>query len=81
MREFLLPYSVAAFGDSEAKHYAEIRADLEESGTPVGPIDMIIAAIVPASGGTLVTHNVSEFSRVSDLILEDWTRDDSWHGR
>ena len=73
--EFLLPYSIAAFGDPEASHYAHIRAVLEKSGTPIGPNAMIIAAIARANEGTLVTHNVSEFSRVPDLSIEDWTHD------
>ena len=75
VREFLVPYSVVAFGDLEAGHYAQIRATLERSGTPIGPNDMIIAAIARANEGILVTHNVSEFSRVPDLSLEDWTHD------
>ena len=73
--QFLLPYSVVPFGDLEADHYAQIRATLEKAGTPIGPNDMIIAAIARANEGTLVTHNVSEFSRVPDLSLEDWTHE------
>lgn len=70
---FLLPFAVADFGDAEAKEYACIRATLEQAGTPIGPNDMIIAATVRANDGVLVSHNISEFSRVSDLVTEDWT--------
>jgi predicted nucleic acid-binding protein len=31
-----------------------------------------VAAIALCHGLTLVTHNVQEFSRVSDLLWEDW---------
>jgi tRNA(fMet)-specific endonuclease VapC len=39
---------------------------------PIGPNDLMIAAIVLANGLILVTHNTREFSRVSGLALEDW---------
>ena len=34
---------------------------------------MMIAATVLANSGTLITHNVEEFSRVEGLLIEDWT--------
>jgi tRNA(fMet)-specific endonuclease VapC len=36
---------------------------------------MLIAAIVHASEGTLVTHNTDEFTRIKDLKVEDWTQE------
>ena len=50
----------------------EVRATLEQAGTPVGPNDLLIAAIALANGLTLVTHNTAEFSLVPGLALEDW---------
>jgi tRNA(fMet)-specific endonuclease VapC len=41
-------------------------------GTPIGPYDLLIAAIALANGLVLVTHNTAEFSRVSGLMFEDW---------
>jgi tRNA(fMet)-specific endonuclease VapC len=73
VREFLLPFSTAAFGSAAAQVYARMRADLERIGLPIGPNDLIIAAIAIATETTLVTHNVAEFSRVGELSLEDWT--------
>jgi tRNA(fMet)-specific endonuclease VapC len=60
------------FDDSAAEHYGRIRADLSAKGTPIGPNDLMIAAIALANGLTLVTHNTVEFSRVSGLTLDDW---------
>ena len=60
------------FDDSAAEHYGRIRADLAAKGTPIGPNDLMIAAIALADGLTLVTHNTVEFSRVSGLKLDDW---------
>jgi tRNA(fMet)-specific endonuclease VapC len=53
-------------------HYAEIRVELETSGYPIGPNDLIIAAHARALGLTLVTHNLTEFSRVPRLVIQDW---------
>lgn len=61
------------FTDDMAKTYAEIRSDLEMKGKPIGPIDTIIASIVKHNNGTLVSHNIKEFERVSGLELVDWT--------
>ena len=52
--------------------YAQLRAELEQAGTPIGPNDMLIAAIAVANNLVLVTHNMGEFSRISDLTVEDW---------
>ena len=61
-----------AFGVAEALHAAAIRADLERRGQPIGPYDVLIAAVALARGAILVTHNTKEFSRVKGLRLEDW---------
>ena len=64
--------NVLPFDAAEARVAARIRADLEKSGRPIGPYDVLIAATVLRHGATLVTHNVDEFSRVSGLAIEDW---------
>ena len=53
-------------------HYVDIRATLELAGACISESDLWIAAITRAAGGTLVTHNVSEFARVPGLLIEDW---------
>jgi tRNA(fMet)-specific endonuclease VapC len=60
------------FDDRAAEEYGTIRAHLASLGTPIGPNDMLIAAIALANKLTLVTHNTTEFSRVPGLALEDW---------
>ena len=60
------------FDDAAAEKYGEIRATLSAAGTLIGPNDLMIGAITLANNLTLVTHNVSEFSRVPGLKLEDW---------
>lgn len=59
--------------DAGADHtYAEIRLQLEQAGTPIGPNDLLIAAQALQSSLTLVTDNADEFSRVTGLQLENW---------
>jgi tRNA(fMet)-specific endonuclease VapC len=54
------------------RHYAELRAELERAGTPIGANDMLIAAHALALGLTLVTDNVDEFQRVRGLPVRNW---------
>jgi predicted nucleic acid-binding protein len=56
-----------------AGHYARARADLEARGTPIGPLDLMIAAQGLALKATVVTTNLKEFRRVRGLRCEDWT--------
>ena len=61
------------FDSLAAESYGKIRADLEKAGTPIGPLDMMIAGHGMALGYTLVTNNTKEFERVNGLKLENWT--------
>lgn len=69
---FLLPMSVLPFGPDAASEYGEIRAYLQSKGTPIGPLDMLIAGHAKAENLVLVTNNVREFERVPGLHLENW---------
>ena len=53
-------------------HYARLRVSLERSGTPIGSNDLLIASHASSLGLTLVTGNVKEFSRITDLAIENW---------
>jgi len=74
LAEFLAPLEVAHFDEEAARHYGEIRAELESRGSCVGAMDMLIAAHARALGATVVTNNTREFRRVTGLAVEDWTR-------
>nr|WP_330373111.1 PIN domain-containing protein [Oribacterium sp. FC2011] len=53
-------------------YYGKIRANLEKKGTPIGPLDMMIADHAQSLAYTLVTNNVREFSRVEGLKIKNW---------
>lgn len=72
VRTFCALYVSLPFDDRAADEYSLIRAHLTGLGQIIGANDLLIAAIAVANGMTLVTHNTSEFSRVSGLTLEDW---------
>lgn len=54
------------------RHYAGLRHQLTRQGIPIGPNDMLIAAQALATGLTVVTANVGEFTRVPGLAMENW---------
>ena len=63
---------IASFDVEAANAYGKVRADLESKGTPIGPLDTMIAGHALSRGYTLVTNNTREFARVSDLKIENW---------
>lgn len=75
MSLFLSPITILDFDEKAAEAYGRIRAELEKKGTPIGPMDTLIAGHAKAEGLILVTNNTREFNRVADLMVEDWTQD------
>lgn len=65
---------IDAFDDAAADEYGEIRAGLERKGTPIGSLDMLIAAHARSLGCTLVTNNTKEFCRVEGLEVVNWVK-------
>jgi tRNA(fMet)-specific endonuclease VapC len=71
---FLSPLTILDFDADAAEEYGKVRADLEQKGTPIGPMDMLIAGHAKSKGLIVVTNNTREFIRVGGLRLEDWTQ-------
>ena len=63
---------VIPFSDSAAYEYGKICAYLQKRGTPIGTMDMLIAAHAKANSLTIVTNNMREFARVPDLNVVNW---------
>lgn len=72
LAQFLTALSIIPFDDLAAVEYGRICAELQKQGTPIGTMDMLIAASAIASDMTLVSNNTREFERVSGLSLENW---------
>ena len=70
--ELRMTYKSVPFDDAAALNAAELRAHLATIGQPIGPYDLLIAAIAGVNDLTLVTHNTSEFARVPGLTLAAW---------
>jgi tRNA(fMet)-specific endonuclease VapC len=51
------------------------RAHLEKHGTPIGSLDMLIAAHALSIDCTLITNNEKEFIRIPDLKIDNWVKD------
>jgi len=67
--DVLADYPVLPLELREARVHAQLWAELEIKGTPVGERDLFIAAIARALGHSLATLNLHEFSRVPGLAL------------
>lgn len=66
------PIDILSFDSEDSREAGEIRASLENGGTPIGPYDILIAAQARRRNAILVTANHGEFSRVRGLKLENW---------
>lgn len=69
---FFGPFISLPFDDACCDVYGRIRSDLAQSGTIIGPNDLLIAATTVANDLTLVTANSKEFGRVAGLSIENW---------
>jgi len=74
IENFLRPLTLIDFTSDDAIAYAAVRAKLERAGTPIGPLDTLIAAQAIARRLTVVSNNVREFHRVAGLVVENWSR-------
>lgn len=74
LHQFTIPFDILTFDYNAAVEYGIIRAELEKKGTPVGPLDTLIAAHAKSLNYILVTNNEKEFSRINGLQIENWVR-------
>lgn len=65
-------FPVVPWSENAAEAYALIRTQLETSGSPIGEMDMLIAASAIAGGYVLVTNNIRHFQRIQGLSIENW---------
>jgi tRNA(fMet)-specific endonuclease VapC len=75
LEAFLLPLVILPFDLDSALVYGKIRTILERQGTPIGGMDMLVAAQAIAHDYTLITHNMKEFQRIPDLKCTTWVNE------
>lgn len=74
LQQFFIPFDILPFNYSATMEYGIIRAELEAKGTPIGPLDTLIAAHAKSLNYILVTNNEKEFNRVIGLQVENWVK-------
>ena len=74
VKEFLIRVEIMPWDSDAAEAYAQLRTSCESEGTPLGTMDMLIAAHSVAVGAILVTNDQAFFRVRHHLPLEDWTR-------
>lgn len=74
LAQFLAPMEILSYGDETAQQYGRLRAFLEKQGTPIGSLDMLIAAHALSINCILVTNNEMEFGRVPNLKIDNWAK-------
>lgn len=70
--DFISRLTVMSWDEIAADHYGQIRTSLEKAGTPVGAMDMLIAAHARSRGATPITNNRREFDRIEGLTALYW---------
>jgi tRNA(fMet)-specific endonuclease VapC len=73
VRKVLLPFELLDYEGSRCPaHYGRIRHELEQAGTAIGAMDLLIAAHALALSATMVTNNTAHFRRISGLTVTSW---------
>lgn len=72
LTDFLQFISVLDWPAEAAQAYGKIRSHLKAKATPIGAMDLLIAAHALTLGLVLVTDNLKEFNRVPGLHVENW---------
>ena len=72
LQQLLRRVTLVPFDRDAALAAGTVRAQLEQQGTPIGPMDILIAGTAVALQGTIVTRNGREFSRIVGLPIVDW---------
>jgi tRNA(fMet)-specific endonuclease VapC len=73
VQSLLAPFQCLPFDEIDATYYGTLRHELEIRGEVIGPYDLQIAAICLRHQLTLVTSNLTEFTRVTGLAVQDWS--------
>lgn len=68
---FLLNVNIVPFSES-IRYYAIERFRLRKEGCPIADFDLLIGCTSVEKGLVMVTNNIAHFSRISNIIVENW---------
>ncbi|MEZ0373408.1 MAG: type II toxin-antitoxin system VapC family toxin [Candidatus Sericytochromatia bacterium] len=71
--DFSSRLAVIPWDQTAADHYGMIRAELEKTGSPIGAMEMLIAAHARSLGAVLVSNNTRHFEKVAGLSIDNWS--------
>jgi tRNA(fMet)-specific endonuclease VapC len=73
VHRFLKVTTALAWDAEAADFFAEIKFQLRSAGTPIGEMDMLIAAHALAADAVLVTNNTRHYEQIRmPLLLANW---------
>jgi len=74
LMQFVTPLEILPYDDEAAQYYGDLRTHLEKQGTPIGSLDMLIAAHALSIACTLITNNEKEFIRIPNMKIDNWVK-------
>ena len=72
IEDFARHLDIMDWDTKAADQYGVIRTELEAAGTPIGAMDMMIAAHTKSIRAVLVTNNQKHFTKIKGLKIENW---------
>ena len=74
LMQFVAPLEILSYDDEAAQYYGDLRTHLEKQGTPIGSLDMLIAAHALSIACILITNNEKEFIRIPNIKIDNWVK-------
>jgi len=74
IKAFLETLTTVNFDKRAGEKFAQLKVKLQEQGTILADMDLMIAGICLANGFILVTNNIKHFQRIEGLRLENWSQ-------
>jgi len=74
LMQFIAPLEILPYDDEAAQYYGDLRTHLEKQGTPIGSLDMLIAAHALSIACILITNNEREFIRIPNIKIDNWVK-------
>jgi len=74
LAKFTAPLETMPYDNLAAATYGKVRTTLEKKGTPIGALDILIAAHAISLNVTLVTNNEKEFRKIPSLKIQNWVK-------